>query len=171
MTEQNLLFKIMILQLLHAAQEPLSKSQITDFFTDFRYADYFSLQSIIYELLESRMLKEGPRSKVHLYSLSEEGEKTREAFSDRISPAIARDIETYLSDHSIRIRRENSLLADYDKAVGGGYIVRLIAREEGREIIHLNLHVSGKEQAQALCFNWKVRYDQVYMQIMDLLLQ
>ncbi len=171
LTEQNLLFKIMVLQLIHSAQEPLSKSQITDFFTDFRYADYFRIQSVIYELVDSRMLIEGPRSTVRLYTLSEEGERTREAFSDRISAAITRDIRTYLSDQGKRICQENSLTANYDKSVGGGYIVRLIAREEDREIIRLDLHVTGKDQAESLCYNWKVRYNEVYMQIVDLLLQ
>lgn len=171
LTEQNLLFKIMVLQLIHSAQEPLSKSQITDFFTDFRYADYFRVQSVIFELLESQMLIEGPRSTVHLYRLSEEGERTLEAFSDRISEAIAGDIRTYLSSQGKRICRENSLTANYDRSVGGGYIVRLIAREGNQEIIRLDLHVTGKEQAEALCYNWKIRYDEVYMQIVDLLLQ
>ena len=117
------------------------------------------------------MLIEGPRSTVHLYRLSEEGERTLEAFSDRISEAIAGDIRAYLSSQGKRICRENSLTANYDRSVGGGYIVRLIAREGNQEIIRLDLHVTGKEQAEALCYNWKIRYDEVYMQIVDLLLQ
>ena len=38
-------------------------------------------------------------------------------------------------------------------------------------MLDLSLHASTSEQAETICNNWKVRHEDVYMSLMDTLIQ
>ena len=66
---------------------------------------------------------------------------------------------------------ENSILADYYKTTDRRYDVRCQVRSDGHNIIDLTLSVKTREQAEAICNNWKNQNDDVYAYLMDILLK
>ena len=171
MAEPNMIYKIAILEMLSKAVEPLSNSQITDFFLDWQYTDYFNVQQVINELESSGLLTSETLHNSTRYHLTEDGKHTLLLLRDKLTDAMEADIQTYLEEHKIQFQKENALSATYDKATGGGYLVQCRAREDHRDIVNLTLHTATKEQAETICNNWKVRYEEVYMKIMDTLIQ
>jgi hypothetical protein len=105
------------------------------------------------------------------YTINEEGERTLELFPDRITPAIEEDMKNYFAENSLTMKKNNSVTADYYDATGGGYLVHCRDSEEGHNVVDINLHVTSKEQAEAIVVNWKAKYEDVYMALMDLLVQ
>lgn len=166
-----MIYKITTLEMLSKAEEPLSNVQITDFFLDCGYTDYFNVQQVLNDLLNSRLISSETMHNNTRYRLTEEGAATLELFYDKITDAITEDLQAYLQEHRIEFRKDNALSAHYDKAVGGGYLVHCRAREGQRDIIDLTLHVATREQAETICNNWKVRSEDVYMTLMDTLIQ
>jgi hypothetical protein len=71
----------------------------------------------------------------------------------------------------MEFKQENSILADYYKTTNQKYAVRCRVRSDGRTLIDLTLSVSTREQAAAICRNWKKQNEDVYAYLMDLLLK
>ena len=162
MAEPNLIYKITILELLHRSGFPLSNSQITDFFLEGNLTDYFTAQQAISDDEEANLIVSKTNHNNTTYSITDEGQKTLELFKEKISPALSKDINKYL--------KVNSYRATYFKADRGGYVVQLRITENDVPTLDLSFHVGSKEQAETLCNNWKVRSDEVYASIMDILM-
>lgn len=54
MAEPATLYKLIILHMLEHIDFPLSNAQISDFFLDREYTDYFTIQQVIHDLMDSR---------------------------------------------------------------------------------------------------------------------
>ncbi len=170
MAEPNLIYKITILELLHRSGFPLSNSQITDFFLEGNLTDYFTAQQAISDDEDAGLILSRTNHNNTTYAITEEGNRTLELFKEKITPALSKDINKYLKANSISMKEENSFRATYFKADRGGFVVQLKITENDTPTMDLSFHVATKEQAETLCNNWKVRSDDVYMAIMDILM-
>ena len=132
MAEPNMIYKIAALEMLDKAGEPLSNMQITGFFLDGRYTDYFNVQQVLSDLENTDMITSQTMHNNTRYRLTEEGQRTLALFGDKLTEAIQQDIRAYLSEHRIQFKKENALSANYDKALGGGYLVHCTAKEDQR---------------------------------------
>ena len=77
----------------------------------------------------------------------------------------------FFEANQLEFRQENSILADYYKTTNQKYDVRCQVRSDSSTIIDLTLCVSTKEQAEAICNNWKNQNEDVYAYLMDMLLK
>lgn len=171
MAEPDLIYKMTVLKLLTMAGMPLSNTQITDFFQDNNYTGFFTSQEIIHSMEEQKLITGEKSHNLTLFSPTSEGRKTLNLLSDRITPAIERDIRNYLARNGIEIKTRNNVLSSYDRATGGGYTVHLSLKNNENEIMDMNVHVSSREEAESFCYNWKVRYEEVYASLLDILVQ
>ena len=71
----------------------------------------------------------------------------------------------------MELRQEASVIADYYKTTNQHYAVRCQVRSDNETLIDLTISVKNKEQAEAICSNWKKCHEEVYMQLMDQLMQ
>lgn len=171
MAEPTMIYKITILELLNRSGFPLSNSQISDFFLEGELTDYFSAQQAISDVETAGLVVSTTAHNSTTYSLTDEGKHTLSLFREKLTPAIIRDIKKYMNAKAINMKLENSYKATYFKADRGGFVVQLKIIDEDTTTMDLTLHVSSKEQAETLCNNWKVRCEDVYMSIMDILVQ
>ncbi len=171
MAEPTMIYKITILELLKRSGFALSNSQISDFFLEGELTDYFSAQQAISDDEEAGLIISSSTHNNTRYTITAEGKKTLELFKEKISSAISGDIDRYLKKNSIAMKQENSYKSDYFKADRGGYLVQLRINEDESTTMDLTLHVANREQAETLCNNWKVRCEDVYMSIMDILME
>ena len=71
----------------------------------------------------------------------------------------------------MELKNENSVLSDFYKTTNNEYAVRCQLKEKGISRIDLTLTVHTKEQAEAICNNWKDQTAEVYAYLMELLLK
>ena len=72
---------------------------------------------------------------------------------------------------TLELKNENSVLSDYYKTTNNEFAVRCRLKEHGNPMIDLTLTVHTKEQAEAICANWKDQTAEVYAYLMELLLK
>ena len=80
----------------------------------------------------------------------------------RVSDAIKRDIDNYLSEKELELRDEVSIQGDYYKSVNGEYAAHLIAKEKGNNLMELTLSVPTEEIAASICDNWQKKNQEIY---------
>ena len=171
MAEPTMIYKIAILELLNKSGFPLSNSQISNFFLEGDLTDYFTAQQSISDVESAGYIVSSLHHNNTTYAITEEGKKALELFREKLTPAIVHDIKKYMNANAMIMKEENSYRANYFKADRGGYIVQCKILDDDMPTMDLTLHVSSKEQAESICNNWRVKCEEVYMNMLDILVQ
>ena len=170
LNEPMTLYKLMNLYMLKQVNFPLTNAQLTNFFTEHEYTTYFTLQQALNELEDAGLIHKEPSHNSTRYEFTREGEESLNFFGKNISPAIVNDMDQYLKENKFRLREEVGTSADYYKATGQDYIVHCEVREGKTVLIRLDLALPDKEQAEAMCSNWKEKSQEIYSFAMKTLL-
>ena len=170
LTEPMTLYKLMNLYMLKQVNFPLTNAQLTNFFTEHEYTTYFTLQQALNELEDAGLVHKEPSHNSTRYEITREGEETLNFCGKNISPAIVSDMDQYLKNNKFRLREEVGTSADYYKATNQDYIVHCEVREGKTVLIRLDLALPDKEQAEAMCNNWKEKSQEIYSFAMKTLL-
>jgi len=171
MAEPFTIYKLTILYMLDKAGFPLSNTQISNFFLEQEYTDYFRVQEVIGNLVDADLIHSESTHSNTQYTLTSAGKETLNFFSDKITEAICVDIHNFFEKNQMELRQETSVIADYYKTTVQNYAVRCQVRSDTHTIIDLTLTVKTKEQAEAICNNWKKQNQDVYAYLMDQLLK
>ncbi|MBO5302555.1 MAG: DUF4364 family protein [Lachnospiraceae bacterium] len=170
MAEPNTIYKITILEMLDKVDFPLSNTQISNFFLEQDYTDYFTVQQIISGLIDSELIRSESTHSNTQYYITASGKETLSFFKDKISPAIAEDLSRYFENNKMSLKNENSIVADYYKSTSPGFDVRCQMKEKDISIIDLTIHVQNKSQAEAVCKNFQEQNLEIYAYLMDTLI-
>lgn len=171
MAEPNTLYKLIILYMLEKVDFPLTNTQISNFFLEKEYTDYFTIQQVLHDLIDSDLIRFESTHSNTQYLATTAGRETLKYFQDKISDSIREDVLSYFSDKKVTLKQENSILADYYKSTDNGYDARCRIKEHGKSLLDLTLHVKTKEQAEAICHSWSNASGEIYALLMDTLLK
>ena len=170
MAEPFTIYKLTILNMLDKVDFPLSNTQLTNFFLEQEYTDYFRVQQVISDLLDAELIRtESTHNNTHYY-ITAAGKETLNLLKDKISDAIELDINNYFAENKLELRNDNSIIADYYRTPNRDFAVRCQYRKKDTNLIDLTLSVRTKEQAEAICNNWKKQNEDVYIYLMDILM-
>ena len=170
MAEPFTIYKLTILYMLDKAGFPLSNTQISNFFLEHEYTDYFRVQEVIGNLVDADLILAKSTHSNTQYTLTPAGKETLNFFSDKITEGITQDVLAFFEANKMELRQETSVIADYYKTTNQNYAVRCQVRSDNQSVIDLTISVKSKEQAEAICSNWRKQHEEVYMYLMDQLL-
>lgn len=160
------LYKLIILYMLNKVDFPLTNAQISEFFLENEYTNYFSLQEAINDLDDSGFIFSEAIRNTSYYHLTSEGRQTLVYFGNKIPNAIIDDVDIFLIKNKYELRNEVGTLSDYYRSSTGDYIVHCQVKESNTILIELNLSVPTKEDASAMCARWKDASTEIYQNVM-----
>lgn len=160
------LYKLIVLYMLQNVDFPLTNTQISDCILEKGYTNYFHLQEVLSDLVDTRLIEVEKVRNTTYYHITEEGKKTLSFFENEISSDIRREVESYLKEHSYELRKKTSTNADYYKTAGGDYEVRCQVKEKKATIFEMTFQVPTEEAAITICRNWEEKNQKVYAWIM-----
>jgi len=96
--------------MLDKAGFPLSNTQISNFFLEQEYTDYFRVQEVIGELADSDLILTKTTHSNTQYSLTAAGKQTLSFFQDKITEGIVIDVKKFFEKNQLEFRQENSIL-------------------------------------------------------------
>ena len=164
--EPETLYKLMILYMLDKVNFPLTNSQLSSFFLDKEYTTYFTLQSVLNELLESNLISSRQVGNSTHYEISDDGREALQFFSSDISSAAVADMDEYLEANKFSMRSEVGTTADYYRAGSGNYIVHCVVREGKSILFSIDISVPDEKIASEMCVNWKDKSQNLYSHTM-----
>ena len=170
MAEAYTLYKLIILTMLERVDFPLTNAQISDFILTKEYTNYFTLQQVLSELVETELLEENTVRNSTYYHVTEKGKETLNFFGHMVSEAIHEDMDAYFRANAIALRDEMAVRADYYENNHDEYNVRLRVMEKESAVIDLTLSVPTESQANSICDNWKKKNQKLYAYLMQELL-
>ncbi|HOO26840.1 MAG TPA: DUF4364 family protein [Lachnospiraceae bacterium] len=170
MTDPLTLYKLIVLYMLDQVDFPLTKAQIFDFILEKEYTNYFTLQQVTCELIDTGLVESNTlRNSSHL-KITEEGRNTLYYFKGRISDGIKADIHTFFRDNELELRNEVSIQSSYYKATTGEYVAELTAKETHTDLLNIKITMPTEEAASNICENWQKKNQDIYAFLMENLL-
>lgn len=161
------LYKLIVLYMLNRVSFPMTAAQISDFVLEKEYTNFLTLQQVINELAEARLISsETIRNRTHL-SITREGQETLSYFENRINDAIKQDINDYFQENEYALRNEVSIQGDYYKSTSGEYEAHLVAKDKDINLVELTLSVPTEEIASGICDNWQKKNQEIYQYLID----
>ncbi|HPF29446.1 MAG TPA: DUF4364 family protein [Lachnospiraceae bacterium] len=164
-----MLYKLIVLYLLNNTKESLTNSQVSEFIVDKGYTDFLTIQLVISELTDTKMIVSSQMRNRTFLTITADGIDTINCLRDRLSSAIQLDIITYLNQNRLNLKNDLSILAHYYPLKNGDYETELIARDKKNELVNLKMTVPTKEMAASLCDNWEKKNEDVYRYLVETL--
>ena len=161
---------MIVLYMLKRCEMPLSKSQIYDFILEKEYTTFLTLQEVFSELSSASLIIEKTMGNRTYLEITPDGEQTLSFFGNRLNPAIKQQIDEYLTANSMKIVNEAAILGDYKKTGDNEYQVKLIARENGQELVNITIPVPTEEIAQNVLDKWQEQNQDIYMYLVNKLM-
>lgn len=171
MAEALTQYKLIILYMLDNVDFPLTNTQISNFILEKEYTTYFTLQQAINELISAELIRTEPTHNNTYYHIMPAGHETLSFFPDKISSAIKDDVLSFFAANRVELKKEVHILADYYKTTTQEYAARCQIKDKETPLIDLTIRANTKEQAEAICQNWRMQKEDVYAYLMDMLLQ
>ena len=170
MAEAQTLYKLIVLTMLSKVDFPLTNAQISDFILTKEYTNYFTLQQVLSDLVETELAEEHTVRNSTYYHMTSKGIETLNYFGHMVSEAIHEDMDKYFKDNAIALRDEMSVRADYFENNQSEFTVRLRVMEKDSAVIDLSLSVPTENQANSICDNWKKKNQKLSAYLMQELL-
>ena len=146
---------------------PMTTAQVSDFVLEKDYTNFLTLQQVINELTDAKLISsEAIRNRTHL-SITPEGRETLHFFENRISDTIKQEINTFFRENEFALRNEVSVLGDYYKSTSGEYEAHLVAKDRGISLVDITTSVPDENTAAAICDNWQKKNQAVYQYLIQ----
>lgn len=165
------LYKLMVLSMLKKVNFPLSNSQLSEFFLEKDYTNYFTFQQVMSELVETNLISVQTERNTSRYQITKEGEEALYFFGNHLSEAILEDIDGFLKDNKYALRNKNGITADFYKNGYQEYIVQCRVKEGETMLVELNLSVPSQEQAELICDRWEEKSEDIYAYVVNQLMK
>ena len=101
MAEPFTIYKLTILNMLDKVDFPLTNTQISNFFLEQDYTDYFRVQQVLSDLEDASLIHAESTHSNTQYTITAAGKETLGFFKDKITPAIERDTTTFLEKNKL----------------------------------------------------------------------
>ena len=168
--EPETLYKLMSLYMLEKVNFPLTNSQLSSFFLDKEYTTYFTLQSVLNDLVDANLITAKQVGNATHYEITDDGKQTLDFFVSDISDAAIRDMDDYLEKNKFSMRSEAGVTAEYFKSSNDSYTVHCTAREAQTTILSIDIAVPDESVAETMCTNWRTVSQKVYSNLMHTLM-
>ena len=148
--EAETLYKLIIMHMLNKVEFPLTNSQISQFFLENEYTNYFTVQKSLSELIE-------------------DGRESLKFFENKIPNPIVDDVDMFLMNNKYELRNEVGTVSDYYRASNGDYVVHCQVKEGDSTLIEVNVATPDKETASKMCATWEDKdcSQEIYQYVID----
>lgn len=164
--EPETLYKLIILYLLDHVSFSLSNSQISHFLLEKDYTSYFTMQRVLNDMIESRLITSRKAGNSTYYAITKDGQEALGYFVSDISDEIVTDIDSFLKENKFSLRSQSSAESEYKKTGPDQYDVHFMAMEGNQTTLSMNIIVPDEDVAKEMCANWKGLSQKIYQYLM-----
>lgn len=162
--------KLIVLYIFNKFEIAITNNQITDFIMENELLNYFVLQQFLSELVNTSLLEYTQNEEHYYYLITEKGKDTLNYFKDRLSDKLLKKLDQSIEKRKKLILKETQISANYKKKSKNDYLVELKVVENDITLIDLKLDVVSNKQAKLICDNWKNKAQDIYGEIINLLI-
>lgn len=162
--------KLILLFILSETGVPVSKNKITQVVLENNLMNYFTMQQLLGELVDSGLVTCYEHIGRHYYRLEIQGIEVLKMFYGRIPSELRSEILKYLLSKGEMIRSEDKAEASYATEDNNHYLVNLKLIQKHKTVLDAKLKVRSQNQAKKICHNWNGHAQDILEKITEILL-
>ena len=101
-------------------------------------------------------------------SITADGVEVLNVYRDKLPDTSLTAVDEYMNTHRSRLRDRLYIKAAFEQ-LGAGYLVRLSMAESGQTLLSLEFDTPTRDQAVAVCENWKANPQKIYSEVIRIL--
>lgn len=158
--------KLIILYVLHKIKTGLSREQIAFIIIQNLQIAYISVQMTIDDLIHEHFIHDADGR----LTITPEGSKMIAQLGDHITPFTRDMLDAFITENRDEITRKTRTAATYTEVSPNDFQVTLSLLENNISLMNVTVSCPDKEQALALCDNWRAHTQEIYAKIMQALI-
>lgn len=132
----------------------------------------FPSKQYLTELVDAGWLEKSWEQNNTRYTLTDEGDEIVNYLLNHISEHAKNEINTYVQENSKRIRAEYAVTANYFPEINDDFLVKCgLNDDDGNVLMEISVSVVSKQQALAICRNWRKNVSHLYGTILTSLVK
>ncbi len=169
-TRENAENKVLLLFFADRVHMPVSSMQLTRIMLEHRFMNYFHMQQCLHELAGNGFLSCEDRSGTEHYTITKEGIRILELFGGLLPEGIRNRLQKGISEIRSSLLREMAVSAESVLHSEDEYRVTLRVSDTDEPLFEAMLSVGDREDARAICRNWREHADELYPKLISLLM-
>lgn len=160
--------KLLLLYLIENSPQRLNKEQLVEYLLSRNYMNFFSIQVYLDELLDSEFINLDEEEK---YKLSNKGQEALTLLSSKLEEDVKLEIQEDFNLIKEEEEKITQVQSEYYVKENGQYTVNIRLVEKDDILFSLYLEVASQEQAELISKNWKEKPDQLYANLISVLIE
>lgn len=166
-TKEQVENKLILLYLIEKLGVPAGNIHLIRLVLENKLMNYFLLQQCLNELCEGGFLSQATVEGRTFYKMTPAGKQALDFFTGHIPSGIRSIINSISVKAKDRIKSETHITADFIPENENKYTVRLKVDEDSFTLIDLVLAVGTRNDAKAICENWKNNSQKIYSEFIE----
>ncbi len=164
--------KYLLLFVLAAVKEPLGMDDVVEAACSDGAITYFDASDAFYELVESgHVAVGGDDGGTPLYCISDRGRGIIAASEKRLPQSVRRDAQKAALSAAAKRKRDSLITCSTEPRPAGVITTHLGMRDDGGDILNLDLMVVSPAQGQMIENNFRANAEAIYGAVLDALLK
>lgn len=163
--------KLTILFFTRAADLDITREQLYRAMVENDCMSYFDFQTAMAEMEEDGFLAAIPRTFGQGYRVTSRGDEVLGMFEESLPYSLRVRLQEYADQNRASMIRETQLVSSMEELYGGAYKVHLRVQEKNAVVVDIAFDVFSRAMAQRVRAGWQDHAEEIYMYILNKLLE
>ena len=162
--------KVLILYLLNKLPDGIKSDNLYKIVSSANNLNYFYFQELLTDLIESNFVGSFTKDEDTIVKITSDGQNTLSLTKSLLSGILKLKADTVFKDELVNIAEQSSIITEYIPKDENNYTVKCRIVEKNETIFEISTFAGSRDRAKQISDNWKKNANNIYPQIIDLLL-
>lgn len=162
--------KVLILYLLNKLQDGIKSDNLYKIVSSANNINYFYFQELLTDLIESKFVGSFTNDEDTIIKITSDGQNALSLTKSLLPGILKLKADNVFKEEISNIAEESSIITEYIPKDEKNYTVKCRIVEKNETIFEVSTFAGSRDRAKQISDNWKNNANNIYPQIMNLLL-
>ena len=162
--------KVLILYLLEQINNEITEDGLYKIVSSINDINYFYFKQVLTDLIDSKLVGTYTKDENELIKMTSEGKNALSLTKEVLPGIIKLKADNIFKQELLNIEKEASVIAEYTPKSENDYTIRCKIVENNETIFEVKTFAGSRERAKRIVDNWNKNAQDIYPEILNLLL-
>lgn len=163
--------KVLILYMLSKINSDITESNLFKIISSINNLNYFYFGQIFNDLVETQLVASYTKDKEQVFRITTEGKNALSLTKDLLPGIVKLKADNIYKEELNSIAEESSIIAEYIPKNETDYTIKCKIVENNETIFEVSTFAGSRDNAKKIVDNWNKNANNIFPQILDLLLK
>jgi len=163
--------KVLILYLLNLIDNDIRQDHLFKIVTSINNVNYFYFKQVLTDLIDSKLVGSYTKDEEQVIRITSEGKNAYILTKDVLPGLLKLQADNIFEKEFSKIEEESSVIAEFIPKDENSYTIKCKIVENNETIFEVKTFAGSRNRAKRIVDNWKQNANQIYPQILNMLLE